>query len=50
MKILDAKGAMDKEWKKLETIPAWQLEKIKSKKEVTDEAQRERQRKSSLLH
>ena len=37
MKILDAKAAVDKEWKKLETIPAWQLEK-KSKKEVTLEA------------
>ena len=23
MKILDAKTAVDKEWKKLETIPAW---------------------------
>ena len=27
--------------KKLETIPAWQLEKVKSKKEVTLEAQRD---------
>ena len=26
MKIPDAKTAVDKEWKKLETIPAWQLE------------------------
>ena len=25
--IPDAKAAVDKEWKKLETIPAWQLEK-----------------------
>ena len=24
MKILDAKEAVDNEWKKLETIPAWQ--------------------------
>ena len=24
MKIPDAKAAVDKEWKKLETIPAWQ--------------------------
>ena len=23
MKILDAKAAVDKEWKKLEAIPAW---------------------------
>ena len=28
MKIPDAKAAVDKEWKKLETISAWQLEKI----------------------
>ena len=27
MRIRDAKAAVDKEWKKLETIPAWQLEK-----------------------
>ena len=26
-KIPDAKAAVDKEWKKLETIPAWQLDK-----------------------
>ena len=32
MKIPDAKAAVDKEWKKLETIPAWQLEIVKSKK------------------
>ena len=32
MKILDAKAAVDQEWKKLETISAWQLEKVKSKK------------------
>ena len=27
-----------KGWKKLETLPAWQLEKVKSKKEVIKEA------------
>ena len=27
MKIPDAKAAVDKAWKKLETIPAWNLEK-----------------------
>ena len=27
MKIRDAKAAVDKIWKKLETIPAWQLDK-----------------------
>ena len=31
---------MNKEWKKLETLPAWQLEKVKSKKEVIKEAQK----------
>ena len=40
MKIPDAQAAMDQEWKKLETIPAWQLEKVKSKKEVTKEARK----------
>ena len=30
MKIPDAKAAVDKEWKKLETIPPWDLEKVKS--------------------
>ena len=34
------KAAVDKEWKKHETIPAWQWEKVKSKKEVILEAQR----------
>ena len=34
MNIQDATAAVDKEWKKLETIPAWQLDKVKSKKEV----------------
>ena len=28
MKIPDAKAAVDKEWTKLETIPAWQLDKV----------------------
>ena len=31
MKIPDEKAAVDKEWKKLESNPAWQLEKVKSK-------------------
>ena len=34
MKIPDAKAAVGKEWKKLETIPAWDVRKVKSKKEV----------------
>ena len=32
MKIPDAKEAVDKEWKKLETIPAWNLEKSPEQK------------------
>ena len=39
MKIPDAKAAVDKEWKELETIPTWQLDWVKSKKEVILEAQ-----------
>ena len=35
--------AVDKEWNKLETIPAWQLTKVKSEKEVILEAQREKE-------
>ena len=38
MEIPDAKAAVDKEWQKLETIPAWQLGEVKSKKEVILEA------------
>ena len=38
MKIPDAKAAVDREWKKLETIPAWELKKVTSKKEVILEA------------
>ena len=41
-KILDAKAAVDKEWTKLKTIPAWQLDRVKSKKEVIDEARRDK--------
>ena len=40
MKIPDAKAAVDKEWKNLEMNPAWQRERVKSKKEVILEAQR----------
>ena len=32
MKIPDAKAKMDKEWKKLETIPGWNLEKSQEQK------------------
>ena len=39
MQIPDAKAAVRKEWKKLETIPAWDVRKVKSKKEVIKETQ-----------
>ena len=38
MKIPEAKAAVDKEWEKLEKISAWNLTKVKTKKEVIDEA------------
>ena len=38
MKIPAAKAAVDKEWEKLEKIPAWDLTKVRNKKEVIDEA------------
>ena len=44
MRIPDAKASVGKEWKKLKTIPAWDLEKVKSKEEVILEAQRDKNR------
>ena len=44
MNIPDVTAAVDKEWKKLETIPAWDLEIVKSKKEIILEAQREKKK------
>ena len=38
MKIPAAKAAVDKEWEKSEKISAWNLTKVKSKKQVIDEA------------
>ena len=38
MKIPPAKAAVDKEWEKLEKISAWNLTKVKSKKQVINEA------------
>ena len=49
MKIPDAKAAVDKELKKLETIPAWDLGKVKSKRRLFWKHQ-ETERKSTLLH
>ena len=42
MRIPDAKSAVDKEWKKLETSHAWNLKKIKGNKEVILDAQKRR--------
>ena len=38
MRIPAAKAAVDKEWENLEKISAWNLTKVRSKKEVIDEA------------
>ena len=38
MKIPAAKAEVDKEWEKLEKFSAWNLIKVRSKKEVIDEA------------
>ena len=38
MKIPAATAAVDKEWEKLEKIPAWSLTKVRSKSEAIDEA------------
>ena len=38
MQIPAAKAAVDKEWEKLEKIPAWDLTQVRSKSEVIDEA------------
>ena len=38
IKIPAAKAAVDKEWEKLEKIPAWDLTKVRNKKEVIAEA------------
>ena len=44
MKIPAAKAAVDKEWEKLEKIAAWNLTKVRSKKEVIDEQGRTTQK------
>ena len=36
MKIPAAKAAVDKEWEKMEKIPAWNLTKVRSKKREID--------------
>ena len=42
VKILDAMTVVDKEWKKLETIPACPLEQVKSKNDVFLEARKKK--------
>ena len=46
MKIPAAKAAVDKEWEKLRKIPAWDLTKVRSEKEVIDESRT----KSAKVH
>ena len=36
------KAAVDKEWEMFEKLPAWQMDKVKSKKDVILEAQTEK--------
>ena len=38
------KCSIDKEWKKLETSPAWRLDNVRSKKEAILEAQRDKKK------
>ena len=40
MNIPDASPAFDKEWDKVEKLPAWQGTNVKSKKEVIEKAQK----------
>ena len=44
MKILDANAAANREKEKLEKIPAWQMDKVKSKKDAILEAQTEKKK------
>ena len=50
MKFPDAKAVVDKEWGKLEKLPAWQLTKVKNKKEVFLEAQKEQRTVMDICH
>ena len=49
MKIPGAMAVVDKEWEKLETIPAWDLGKVKRKKEFILETRRDK-KESPLCH
>ena len=48
MNMPDTKAAVEIEWEKLEKLPAWQLDKVKSKRSFWKH--KERKRKSTLLH
>ena len=50
MKIPAAKAAVDKEWEKWEKISAWNLTKVRSKKQVIDDARTRRAQKFILHH
>ena len=40
LKISGAKAAINKEWNKLKTLPAWDEKKVRSKKDVVSEAKK----------
>ena len=49
MKIPAATAAVDKEWEKLEKIPAWDTTKVRNKSDVIDEARKEGHKSSLCL-
>ena len=49
MRIPGVKAAVDKEWEKLEKLPAWHVMKVKSNNEVVEEAHK-REALFTLLH
>ena len=49
MKIPAAKAAVDKEWEKLQKIPAWDITKVRNKSEVIDDARTEGRKSSFRL-
>ena len=48
--ILDAKAELDKEWEKLEKLPAWQVTQVQSKKVFIGKAQKEGRTVTSLCN
>ena len=50
MKIPDAKAAANEDWENLEKIPAWQMDKVKSKKHIILEAQKEKKKVHSACY